>query len=75
MEELTVREATELLEDWASNRDEVDEQRNRRVRLAYASGVGRSRIAQLTGLARSTVERILREPRPCGADHTATTED
>lgn len=64
MEELTVREAGELLSEWASDRNRLDHQRDRYVRMAYAAGIGKSRIAQLTGLARDTVNRILREPRP-----------
>lgn len=64
MEELTVKAAIALLEDWRYHRDQVDDQRDRRIRQAYASGIGMSRIAQLTGVARSTVQRILREPRP-----------
>lgn len=62
--ELTIREATEMLQSWAANRDIVDGERDRFVRLASAAGLGQSRIAQLTGLARQTVATILREPRP-----------
>jgi DNA invertase Pin-like site-specific DNA recombinase len=62
--ELTVREATEQLQDWAARGELVYSERNQRVRQAWEAGLGKSRIAQLTGLARSTVERILREPRP-----------
>ena len=64
VKEVTIARAAELLHEWATNRDQVDHERNPRVHLAYASGMGKSRIAQLTGLARSTVERILRQPRP-----------
>jgi DNA invertase Pin-like site-specific DNA recombinase len=62
--ETAIAEAAESLNDWATHRDNVDHERDQRVRAAYAAGMGKSRIAQLTGLARSTVERILREPRP-----------
>lgn len=62
--ELTIREATEMLTGWRTNRDTLDGERDRFVRLAYAAGLGKSHIAQLTGLARQTVATILREPRP-----------
>ena len=62
--ETAIAAAAESLADWAANRDKVDDQRDARVRAAYAAGMGKSRIAQLTGLARGTVDSILREPRP-----------
>jgi hypothetical protein len=62
--ELTIREATEVLENWAASSEHLYGTRNRVVRQAWEAGLGKSRIAQLTGLSRGTVERILREPRP-----------
>ena len=62
--ELTIREATELLETWASSSERLYSERRKVVRQAWEAGLGKSRIAQLAGVSRGTVERILREPRP-----------
>lgn len=54
MTEMTVRQARELLIEWAT----VVADRDARVRSAFVSGVSKSEIARLTGLARTTVDRI-----------------
>ena len=59
VKELTVRRARELLTEWAS----VAASRDDRVRIAFASGLSKSEISRLTGVARTTVDRIL-EARP-----------
>ncbi len=55
MVELTVRQARELLTEWAT----VVADRDARVITAYESGVSKAEIARLTGIARTTVDRIL----------------
>jgi DNA invertase Pin-like site-specific DNA recombinase len=55
MAELTVRQARELLADWAV----VVRSRDERVRTAVASGLSKSEVSRLTGIARSTIHRIL----------------
>ncbi len=55
MVELTVRQAKELLTEWAA----VVASRDDRVRAAYDSGVSKSEISRLTGVARTTIDRIL----------------
>jgi hypothetical protein len=55
MAELTVRQARELLAEWA----EVVASRDNRIRTAHAAGLTKSEISRLTGVARTTVDRIL----------------
>lgn len=57
VKELTVRRARELLTEWAS----VAASRDDRVRIAFASGLSKSEISRLTGVARTTVDRILED--------------
>jgi hypothetical protein len=50
-------DAEEMLIRWASiNRDDI-------VLLAYLCNVSKNRIAQLTGIARSTIDRILEKAK------------
>jgi len=51
----TKGEAESDLREWAANRDRRDEI----VRAASAAGVSKNRIHVLTGIARTTVDRIL----------------
>lgn len=69
--ELTVRQAERLLIEWAA----VSAGRDGRVRTAYASGVSKMRIHELSGLARSTVDQILagRTAGPHGPTGAAVT--
>lgn len=55
MTELTVRQARELLAEYAS----IVASRDARVRIAWTSGVSKAEIHRLTGLARSTIDQIL----------------
>ena len=55
MAELTVRQAEDQLIELAA----VLADKDNIVRLALASGVPKARVSALTGLARSTVDRIL----------------
>lgn len=70
VEELTVRQARELLSEWAA----VSASRDERIRTAYHSGVSKSEIARLTGVARTTIDRILDEPGSL-ADGSETEHD
>jgi DNA invertase Pin-like site-specific DNA recombinase len=57
MEILTVHEARQRLitwQSWTQMRDEF-------VRQAFASGVSKAEIHRLTGIARTTIDRILAE--------------
>lgn len=65
VEELTVRQARELLTDWAA----VNASRDDRIRTAYHSGISKSEISRLTGVARTTVDRILEEPGGSQTEH------
>jgi hypothetical protein len=53
-------EAEQLLIEWAS----VTRDRDSRVRAAVAAGVSKYRVNQLTGIGRSTIDRILAAPVP-----------
>jgi len=55
MRELTVRQARELLIEWAA----VVGSRDDRVRTAFVSGLTKSEISHLTGIARTTIDRII----------------
>jgi hypothetical protein len=55
MAELTLRQARELLSDWA----DVVRSRDDRVRTAVESGLSKSEVSRLTGIARSTIDRIV----------------
>jgi len=52
---MTPEEAEEMLSEWAW----VTRDRDNRVRWAVAAGVSKYRINQLTGIGRSTIDRIL----------------
>jgi hypothetical protein len=55
MTELTVRQARELLADWAA----VVRSRDERVLTAVESGLSKAEVSRLTGIARSTIDRIV----------------
>lgn len=52
---MTPEEAEQLLTEWAF----VTRDRDNRVRWAVAAGVTKHRVHQLTGIGRSTIDRIL----------------
>ena len=54
-----------MLAEWAI----VTRDRDNRVRAAAAAGVTRYRIGQLTGIAKTTIIRILRADGPQEAIH------
>jgi hypothetical protein len=61
MREVTVREARERLSRWAAEQAAVARKRDGLVRLAVGSGVSKSEVHRLTGIARSTIDRIVYE--------------
>ena len=59
MPELTVRQAREMLAAWAADHDAVTARRNQVVRDAVAAGLSKSEVYRLTGIARTTIDRIV----------------
>ncbi len=57
---MTTEEAEQMLTEWAL----VTRDRDNRVRSAVAAGVTRYRVEQLTGIAKTTIIRILRADGP-----------
>ena len=63
-------DAEDLLIEWVM----VTRDRDNRVRAAVAAGVSKYRVNQLTGIGRSTIDRILAAPSgasnvPSGGGH------
>ncbi len=58
-------EAEELLIEWVT----VTRDRDTRVCAAVAAGVTKYRVSQLTGVGRSTIDRILAAHAPGGPDN------
>jgi hypothetical protein len=56
--ELTVRQAREMLAVWAAERTAVAGRRDEAVRAAIAAGLSKSEVHRLTGIARTTIDRI-----------------
>lgn len=52
---MSVEEAEQLLLEWAT----VTRDRDNRVRAAVGAGVSKYRVNKLTGIGRSTIDRIL----------------
>lgn len=52
---MTPEEVEQLLIEWAK----VARDRDNRVRAAVGAGVSKLRVSQLTGIGRSTIDRIL----------------
>jgi transposase len=48
-----------LLTTWAADRDAVDEQRDEVVRVAVDAGISKSEAHRITGISRSTIDRIV----------------
>jgi hypothetical protein len=67
--ELTVRQARAMLTAWAAEQDAVGGRRDEVVRAALDAGLSKSEVHRLTGIARTTIDRIAgtlpaREPDP-----------
>jgi hypothetical protein len=59
MTELTVRQAREMLTAWAAEQDLVAGRRDDVVRAAVTAGLSKSEVHRLTGIARTTIDRIV----------------
>lgn len=57
---MTPEEAEQLLAEWSF----VTRDRDNRVRWAVAAGISKHRVHQLTGIGRSTIDRILAATPP-----------
>ena len=47
-----------MLTAWAAEQDAVDRRRDEVVRAAIGAGVSKSEVHRLTGMARTTIDRI-----------------
>ena len=65
---LTVRQARELLAGWAAEQDAAGSRRDGVVRAAVDAGLRKSEVHRLTGLARTTIDRVAGTLRPMGQD-------
>jgi hypothetical protein len=59
MTDPTVREAREMLIAWAAEQDAVASRRDEVVRAAVDAGVSKIEVHRLTGIARTTIDRII----------------
>jgi len=57
--ELTVRQARQMLTAWAAEQDAVGSRRDEVVQAAIDAGLSKSEVHRLTGMARTTIDRIL----------------
>jgi hypothetical protein len=68
MTELTVRQARELLAGWAAEQSAITAKREEVIRAALEAGLSKSEVYRITGIARSTIDRIIDVPAaPDGA--------
>jgi hypothetical protein len=56
---LTVGQAREMLTAWAAEQDAVSGRRDEVVQAAIAAGLSKSEVHRLTGIARTTIDRIV----------------
>jgi hypothetical protein len=68
MREPTVREARQMLTEWAAKQAAVSAERDIVIRQAVHAGLSKIEVHRLTGVARTTVDRIVDSP----ADGPAT---
>jgi hypothetical protein len=61
--ELTVRQAREILTAWAAERRSVAGRRDEVVSVAVEAGLSKAEVHRLTGIARTTIDRIV-SPAP-----------
>ena len=59
MPELTVRQARDMLTEWAADRHAVERKRDEVVLAAVEAGLRKSEVHRLTGIARTTIDRIV----------------
>jgi transposase len=60
---MSPEEAEQMLSEWVI----VTRDRDTRVRAAVAAGLSKHRVHRLTGIGRSTIDRILAATAPAGA--------
>jgi len=68
MPELTVRQAREMITTWAAAQRAAAARRDEVVRAAVAAGLSKSEVHRLTGIARTTVNRIVGSGRDAAAE-------
>ena len=56
--ELTVRQARQMLAGWAAEQDAAGSRRDEVVRAAVDAGMSKSEVHRLTGMARTTIDRV-----------------
>ena len=56
--ELTARRARQMLAGWATEQDAAGSRRDGAVRAALGAGLSKSEVHRLTGMARTTIDRI-----------------
>jgi len=59
MTDLTVRQAREMLTEWAADQHMVASRRDEVVLAAVDAGLSKSEVHRLTGIARTTIDRIV----------------
>jgi hypothetical protein len=59
MPELTVRQAREMLTAWVAEWRSVAARRDKVVRAAVEAGLSKAEVHRLTGIARTTIDRIV----------------
>ena len=69
MTELTVRQAREMLTAWVADQHAVTGRRDEVVQAAVAAGLSKSEVHRLTGIARTTIDRIV-SPAPAAGEGT-----
>ena len=69
MMELTVRQAKEMLTAWSAEQEAVAGRRDEVVRAAVDAGLSKAEVHRLTGIARTTIDRIV------GADHGTAAQE
>ena len=66
MTALTVRQAREMLTAWAAEQNAVAGRRDEVVRSAVDAGLSKSEVHRLTGIARTTIDRVLGQASEAG---------
>jgi hypothetical protein len=62
MREPTVQEARQMLTEWAVKQAAVSTERDIVIRQAVRAGLSKIEVHRLTGVARTTVDRIVESP-------------
>jgi hypothetical protein len=59
--EPTIRQAKQMLTDWAAKQAAVSSERDIVVRTAVRAGLSKIEVHRLTGIARNTIDRIIEQ--------------